>query len=215
MSFSLQKTAALQLVVVASLLLLLLAPVSGANDTKQPNLRLRNLRWLLNEAEVPALLSYQDCLALPVNDAGGSDGGNGCDPALYWWPSWPYGNSGFCASASSFFIGRDAASTHCGSSSSELINMRNNAERCLITFWANNGASSTWYWTDINDRAAEGTYVDAVGNPVPSAYLNWAAGEPHGAGQNCVMFMNNEAYDVGCDNGPAGDAVCVQDVPAN
>ena len=218
---SAMSSTAMQLVVLMSLLLLLLAPVSGANDSndsKQSNLRLRNLRLLLNEGEVPALLSHQDCLALPVNDAGGSFGGSGCGSNLYWWPSWPYDNAGFCASGTPPHTTLASAGTFCANTdggATTLMNMENNAERCIITHWANTGGATSWYWTSINDLNEEGTYVDGNSNPVPSVYLNWATGEPDGADEDCVMFKNSEAYDVDCANGPEGQAVCVKDVPAN
>ena len=46
-----------------------------------------NLRMLLTEEEVPATLFYSDCLALPVDDTGGSLGASNCGSNLLWWPS--------------------------------------------------------------------------------------------------------------------------------
>ena len=214
----------MHLVLLASVVLVLVLAPATAKDT---NLRTGNsLRMLLTEAnppEEPALLSFQDCLALPVNEAGGDWGVNGCGGLLHWFPSWPYNDNGHCASGLQMDSpsGTQAlAHAKCADDTDggTLINMRNNAERCLVTYWVNSGTSgeaTVWYWTAINDVAEEGTYVDADGNEVPSVYLNWATGEPDGADEDCVLFYGNEAYDWECDNFIPGNAVCVKDVPAN
>lgn len=180
--------------------------------------RLNNLRFLLNEGEVPTLLTYSECQALAIDDTGGSNGGNNCGANLWWWPTWPYDADGYCASGVGDHTSFAAADAQCTGQSptSSLINMRNNGERCIITFWVNkyNDGDKT-YWTAVNDVVQEGTYVDGDGNPVHSQYLNWAAGEPTGADEDCVVFINDEAYDVNCATGTTGRAVCTKQAQAN
>lgn len=177
-----------------------------------------NLRMLLTEEEVPATLSYTDCLALPVDDSGGSLGANNCGSNLLWWPIWPCDADGYCVAGDvTRFTFSVANAKRAGyTPTSSLINMRNNAERCIITLlvnkYSNNDAT---YWTAINDVAEEGTYVDGDGSPVASEYLNWAAGEPTGAGEDCVVYTNNEAYDVDCGSGRVGRVVCTKEAQAS
>lgn len=197
------------LVVLVLVLALALAPASGAKQT--------SLRSLLNEGqpnnEVPAVLSYADCLALGIDDTNGATGANGCGN-FFWFPGWAYGDNGHCVLAGAFHTTSAGADGECNANGagSSLVRMCSNAERCLITYWVGKyNTNSIWYWSGVNDIDNEGVYIDGDSNPVPAAYLNWAPGEPTGAAEDCVMFMNNMAYDVSCINAPSGHSVCTKD----
>ena len=69
----------------------------------------------------------------------------------------------------------------------------------------------TSFWIGIDDRATEGTYIQASGGP--ATFLPWATGQPDnaggGGGQDCVAGATATISDEDCSgNGSSRIAVC-------
>jgi hypothetical protein len=72
-------------------------------------------------------------------------------------------------------------------------------------------AGNTPFWVGIDDRATEGTYLQAAGGP--ATFLPWALGQPNnaggGEGQDCVRATGTTISDDACTGtGASAPAAC-------
>lgn len=160
------------------------------------------IRRLLNEGETPMVLNAGECAALPVSVNNIVGGPNSQCNELDLWQDYPIA-PGICGSVYDTIDGTGSpaqVNSFCATQNTagKLWSPHSNAERCLMTVAVGFGLTAQTFVTTITDAAVEGTYVDADGVTIDETYLTWAAGEPTGEAEDCVYFLNNEAYDADC-----------------
>jgi large repetitive protein len=89
----------------------------------------------------------------------------------------------FCTSSGSWV----SAHATCNTYGYELVTITSAAENAWVDTTADTYSTGKW-WTGLNDRASEGTFVWASGESV--SYTNWHAGEPNDSGtsEDCVQL---------------------------
>lgn len=165
--------------------------------------RAKRLARMLTESQTPTLCTLAECQTLiDVAKVQGPPTPE-CENTMFFWGPGAYpAPQGICTSIKGqlggTFAAGETACTGDHSGGSAMWAPRTNTERCLMTVYEDLAPSSLWYLADITDTVFEGVYVDSSGAVIDDVYLNWAAGEPTGAGENCVAYKDNEAYDYVC-----------------
>lgn len=159
----------------------------------------RQLARLLTEGG-GALLTHDECLALPVFFSPSTNNAAGCG-FLPKWGGWPTAE-GNCQDGVRFDGTLSDAVTKCDGYvvGAKLWAPANDAERCTMTHYAEGLSQSGHnFLTGITDAATEGVWLGPDGEDIDPVYLNWATGQPDGgAAENCLVYRNNEAYDMDC-----------------